>query len=246
MRLKKGELPELTGVMTNCKICNLSKDDALFKWQNGKRAGLVCRSCDLEKKRNTYATDENYRNSAVERARVQEVNPITRATWVANNQDRLKDRRKSYHLENRDRINEKSLKWYSENKESQLIKMKEYGMLNRDKNREMCRQYYENNKIEISRKNNEWRQKNKGLVLSYFREYNLQKAKRVPKWADKETIQKFYINRPEGFQVDHIIPLFGKLVSGLHVENNLQYLTQSENASKSNKFDPWTFDNDTI
>jgi 5-methylcytosine-specific restriction endonuclease McrA len=62
------------------------------------------------------------------------------------------------------------------------------------------------------------------------------KRSRMPKWADLNVIKQFYVNCPKGMVVDHIIPLQGKLVSGLHVENNLQYLTPIENDSKGNKF----------
>lgn len=65
----------------------------------------------------------------------------------------------------------------------------------------------------------------------------LKKLQRTPSWANKEKITKFYIKCPKDHHVDHIIPLQGEKVSGLHVVENLQYLTASENLSKSNKFD---------
>jgi len=62
------------------------------------------------------------------------------------------------------------------------------------------------------------------------------KLLRTPIWSEKGEIKELYLNCPDGHHVDHIVPLQGKLVSGLHVFTNLQYLTASENMSKSNKF----------
>lgn len=74
-------------------------------------------------------------------------------------------------------------------------------------------------------------------------EYNARTALRrakilnaTPKWANLDKIKEIYVNCPEGYHVDHIIPLQGEFVSGLHVENNLQYLTIKDNLSKSNKY----------
>jgi hypothetical protein len=71
----------------------------------------------------------------------------------------------------------------------------------------------------------------------YSAERRARKVSATPDWADKEKIKEIYRNCPEGYQVDHIIPLKGEKVCGLHVENNLQYLTESDNIKKSNKFE---------
>lgn len=78
----------------------------------------------------------------------------------------------------------------------------------------------------------------------YMKKYpqrgNLQRAKElqaIPKWANLFEIAQFYNNCPEGFHVDHIIPLAGKHVCGLHVLNNLQYLPAKDNLIKSNKYE---------
>lgn len=51
----------------------------------------------------------------------------------------------------------------------------------------------------------------------------------------KKEILEIYKNCPDGYQVDHIIPLMGKDFSGLHVPWNLQYLTIEENQKKGNR-----------
>lgn len=65
----------------------------------------------------------------------------------------------------------------------------------------------------------------------------------TPPWADAERIKWYYTNakaftRATGVlhTVDHVIPLKGELVCGLHVHNNLQILTHAENMSKGNTF----------
>jgi len=70
------------------------------------------------------------------------------------------------------------------------------------------------------------------------------KLQRTPVWADAAQIAVYYkiaanLTRAMGrpYEVDHFIPLQGKLVSGLHVQNNLQVLTMEENCRKLNSFE---------
>lgn len=68
------------------------------------------------------------------------------------------------------------------------------------------------------------------------RSYRCARLGRTPAWADKEAIKRFYAACPEGLVVDHIVPLQGKNVSGLHVHYNLQYLTPLQNFRKNNHY----------
>lgn len=71
------------------------------------------------------------------------------------------------------------------------------------------------------------------------------RKKRTATWADPEIMVTFYrraaeMTRMTGIphEVDHIVPLLGKLVSGLHVEDNLRVVPRTENRAKSNHFTP--------
>ena len=116
---------------------------------------------------------------------------------------------------------------------------------NRIASRNWCKQNYQNNpekektRVLKNRENNR-KQYNRYSTIykSAVRNKRIKHARtNDPKIV--EQIKEIYYNRPEGFTVDHIIPLKGKVVSGLHVPWNLQYLTKSENSSKRNKFEPY-------
>ena len=76
---------------------------------------------------------------------------------------------------------------------------------------------------------------NRGVMNARIARRRAAVEQRTPAWTDLDAIQAFYAACPPGHHVDHIIPLRGRTVSGLHVLNNLQYLPAAENLSKANR-----------
>jgi len=99
--------------------------------------------------------------------------------------------------------------------------------------------YRANNNEQIKARKKLWRQRNLKKILADVVKRKAAKLQRTPKWLTKhdyKEIKAYYQACPEGFHVDHIIPLLGKTVSGLHVLGNLQYLPGEENLKKGNKY----------
>lgn len=97
--------------------------------------------------------------------------------------------------------------------------------------------------IRVCRKN--WKVHNKHKINSYTAKRRAKLINATPKWLKKEQLQEIegfyesarerYLETGVRFHVDHIVPLNGKTVCGLHVPWNLQILPEKENLSKSNK-----------
>jgi 5-methylcytosine-specific restriction endonuclease McrA len=109
-------------------------------------------------------------------------------------------------------------------REKRKLYMREYKARNREKNRANDRKWYAQRRARGCRKKN---------VNAAVRKAKWLKA--TPGWTDLFEIHCIYRMCPEGYQVDHIVPLINETVCGLHVPWNLQYLTVSENASKGNR-----------
>lgn len=140
------------------------------------------------------------------------------------------DKRKADYLVKKQEIDQRNKKWAKNNKNiANSIKLK----------------WYLNNKEKARISSNKWMDNNRGLVNATASKRRSAKLKRTPKWLTEEQfkeIKSWYILAKElqwlseaPLEVDHIVPLQGELVSGLHVPWNLQILPKSLNASKGNK-----------
>lgn len=84
-----------------------------------------------------------------------------------------------------------------------------------------------------------WLAANPGAVAERNIKYSRAIEQQTPIWADRDRINQVYLAaRASGLTVDHIVPLRGRTVCGLHVHDNMQLLTHSENCSKRNRHEP--------
>jgi len=151
--------------------------------------------------------------------------------------------------ENRERSREIKRAW----KERNPLADREYYLKNRDAILEKYRLSYPADAERRREKTAAWVAANPDLAKEGFRRcyrakrdvYIIRARQRrqhieeraTPSWANKDAIATIYKEAAlRGMHVDHIVPLKGKLVSGLHVEYNLQILEPLENRRKGNKY----------
>jgi len=108
------------------------------------------------------------------------------------------------------------------------------------------RNKYAKRKEIILGRNRGWKAANPGKVQAMDAKRRAATIRRTPLWLtadDNWVFEQAYElaamrTKLFGFvwHVDHIVPLQGKLVSGLHVPHNLRVIPAIENLRKSNKF----------
>jgi hypothetical protein len=114
-------------------------------------------------------------------------------------------------------------------------------------NRARARAWAHNNREILLARNAKWRRQNperhRVTMSAVDARRRAAKLKAVPKWADSKAIKRIYwearllrrVFRAD-VEVDHIVPLQGRHVCGLHWEENLQIVFKKVNRIKSNRF----------
>lgn len=136
-------------------------------------------------------------------------------------------------------------KWTKLNSERIVSYKKDYIGANRVTINADKKEWYQDNKEEKKAYEVKYRVNNRGKHIAARKKYKEAKRKAAPKWLTKEQlkqIERYYTVAAwiksilgEPIDVDHIVPLQGTNVRGLHVPWNLQLLTRQVNCEKSNK-----------
>jgi len=165
---------------------------------------------------------------------------------TVTDEDRKKWKRENYE-KNRGSYKERANKWRDDNFERYAESKRQY--LDREDVKAAARvrssEWRTNNSEQKSKNDKEWRANNVDKKRSYqaFRRAKVREA--TPLWLTKEHRHQIALVYKEAlrlskekcvmYHVDHIVPLAGKAVSGLHVPWNLQAIPAVENHRKSNK-----------
>lgn len=178
---------------------------------------------------------ERNRELVIERAKL----------WQKENAPARKEYWENYYKENKERRIKNSREDYKKNRKARLEQRRQY----REQNKEIVakgkRRFREENREKIASYKKIWARKNKPRVNGNSARRRSYKLNAVPKWmtkADFVAIQEWYQLAKdlqwlseEKLHVDHIIPLQGENVCGLHIAANLQILPASENIRKGNR-----------
>ena len=156
---------------------------------------------------------------------------------------------KIYSNENSEKLLEYRIQYYQKNKKAAANHRIKWRLENSIAKKESDRKY-RINRPEVHRNSiRNWSQKNKAKVnaIASMRRASILNA--TPCWADRHEILKFYQDASRltdetgiAHHVDHIVPLRGKTVCGLHVSCNLQVITARSNESKGNYYWPDMWD----
>lgn len=212
-----------------------------------KGVGKKCKSCvsacnaahrEMNSERLKQKQSENYRaNHAVRIARM--------AEYRANNRETMRRSSQNWYRNNREAALAAAAERFQKNKEA-VYQRKKSWLERTAEIRKAKRTIYRAIKKEHIR---EWRKRHLQERMDYYiaktAMRRAQKLKATPSWCDQQAIRIVYaeahrVTKETGLphDVDHIVPLQGKNVCGLHVHYNLRIIPAAENRSKHNRWEP--------
>lgn len=206
----------MTAVTKACSKCSTEKELDAFSPNKGGKHGRksICKACQATDQTLRYAKDKEAAASAAREYR-------------AANPEKNREAVKKYRQANREKLREYNRQYIKDNPNKAVI----WRSTQYQKNREA--------RIAYAAK---WQKDNPDRVTARTAKRRAAKLKATPPWVNHDTITAIYIEAARltleadiPHEVDHIVPLQGKNVCGLHVPWNLRIIPASDNRRKSNK-----------
>ena len=192
----------------------------------------VCKTCKEEKPLSAFYKDRSYKDGLRKDCK-----------------SCISKRAAEHYQKNRDAISEAKKKYYQKNRDVIAEAHKKYRQKNRDVIAEVKKKWHQENRDSISEQKKTWRKANPELVSANTASRRARKKQAQPPWLTEEHINQIkakYKNSKRMkkltgilHHVDHIVPLKGENVCGLHVPWNLQVIPAKHNLEKNNRFDDW-------
>lgn len=199
-------------MVKKCTICKVTKSwDEFYKRAFPKKGvSSYCKKCQC-----LYKRDKAKQKISV-------------ARWTKDNPDRMKVIYARYrHTEKHKRV---LSVWQKKNPDKIRLYVANWRKRNLDKVRARYSIYCKNNRAKLNAKGAKRRAKKHSATPPWLTEQHFKKIKDFYFKAEKMTLDTGVPH-----EVDHIVPLQGKNVCGLHVPWNLQVITASENCKKGIK-----------
>ena len=118
--------------------------------------------------------------------------------------------------------------YYEQNKEKVIERAKKQAIEDKRKYKKVWKQA---NPEEVKASQNDRRRRHKNATPAWLTDADKREIRRIYREAISRTARMGVV-----YVVDHVIPLRGKTVCGLHVPTNLAVITAEENYRKTNKY----------
>lgn len=171
-----------------------------------------------------------------------------RSYWALHPKQRAlaAERRRARRIANPDLVRSQERASRERHRASVLARKAKYRKENVAKILEYNRAYNARNPAVLGESRRRWVKKNPSSISERKAKRRAAELLAMPSWSDRVAIKRIYeeckeITRQCGgkWHVDHVIPLQGKTVCGLHVPANLRVIPAEENAKKSNRLIEW-------
>lgn len=206
--------------LVSAKKCTACLAERAARHYAKNRDAILARKRETSTDRREYLRDYRKRSQAMRRTWYQENRQrllSAAAEYRRKNPDRIADYRRWYAAKHPDRLRLASLQWRSQNKEHLKVYMREY------------------------------RAENAALFAQHAARRRARNVLAEPAWlsdSEKRRIALIYqLSRTKSqwtgvpHEVDHVVPLAGEDVCGLHVPWNLKVIPAADNRAKCNNFE---------